>query len=152
MLFIWRKTTISTNMFILPCTLAHYFSELYHIAHHFSFNSCLAKLLWIKITNFYEQDWLLIFKMEAQRYEGWWKFSIFILVFYFHVQLPKYFFLCFLAVLRRVLMTFMKKILELYLPSWGIISVLGSLCPMQQHLPNYFFVYYVKKCYISAVS
>ena len=42
----------------------------FNTAHHFSFKSFLANLLGIKITNFYQKHWLLIFKMVAQRCEG----------------------------------------------------------------------------------
>ena len=59
------------------------FPKKYHSAHYSSFKSCLTKLLGNKITNFYQKRWLLIFKMVAQRFEGWWKFSIFILFFFF---------------------------------------------------------------------
>ena len=65
------------------------FLKKYHIAHHFSFKSSLANLLGIKITNFHQKHWLLIFKMVAQRYKGCQKFSIFTLVFYFRQQLLK---------------------------------------------------------------
>ena len=46
------------------------FPKKYHSAHYFSFKSCLTKLLGNKITNFYQKQWLLIFKMVAQRFEG----------------------------------------------------------------------------------
>ena len=84
------KNTVNKAKFVNFNTV---FLKKYHSAHHFSFKSSLANLLGNKVTNFYQKHWLLIFKMVAQRFEGWWKFSIFILVSYFQQQLPKDFLL-----------------------------------------------------------
>ena len=85
-LFLCVKNTVTDAKFINFNTV---FLKEYHSTHLFSFKSCLKNLLGNKITNFYQKQWSLIFKMVAQRFEGWWKLSVFILVFYFQQQLPK---------------------------------------------------------------
>ena len=92
--------------------------------------------------------------MVAQRYEWWWKFSIFIT---FSNNYPKIF-LCFLAVLtdfnnfheKKSLGCgcFLQKYSQKVAPNCKK-TVSGSLSSMQQHLPNYVSANFMRKCFIS---